>query len=118
MQTKGLAYVMLGAADVDRSAAFYRERLGLTLSARFEDFAFLDAGTVTLALSGELARREGVEGREPLELVFSVESVTAAYDALKTTVSFDNEPRPVNDQNWAVNFSDPDGHSLSFYGPQ
>jgi catechol 2,3-dioxygenase-like lactoylglutathione lyase family enzyme len=118
MQVNGLAYVMLGAADIDRSAQFYCDRLGLTVTGRFGEFAFLDAGAVMLALSAELARSGGSLEREPVELVFSVDSVTAAYDALKATVTFVNEPRPVNEQNWAVNFTDPDGHSLSLYGPQ
>jgi hypothetical protein len=90
----------------------------LTLSGRFEEFAFLDTGTITLALSGELARREDSGGREPVELVFAVESVTGAHGLLKDRVAFVNEPRQVNDANWAVNFSDTDGHALSFYGPR
>lgn len=117
MVTSGLSFVLLGAADVDRSAAFYRDRLGLTLTARFEDFAFLDSGTVTLALSGELARR-GDTVREGVELVFGVESVTKTYEALKGAVAFVNEPRQVNGTNWAVNFNDLDGHALSLYGPR
>ena len=116
--TKDLSFVMLGAANVDRAVEFYRDRLGLTLTGRFEGFAFLDTGTVSLALSGELAQREGAPRREPVELVFSVDSVTRAYEALKDRIEFVNEPRAVNEQNWAVNFNDLDGHALSLYGPQ
>lgn len=117
MLVKGLEYVMLGANDVDRAAKFYVEELGLKISARFEDFAFLEAGGVALALSGELARREG-PNYESCELVFGVASVTAAHRTLKARVKFLNEPRPVNAENWAVSFRDLDGHLLSFYGPQ
>jgi len=115
MHIKNLAFVMLGAADVDRSVAFYRDGLGLTLSGRFEDFAFLDTGSVTLVLTGELAR-SGSASEEGCEVVFAVESVRAAYEALKDRIAFANEPRLVNPQNWAVNFRDPDGHLLSLYG--
>ncbi len=111
-----LSHVMLGASDVDRSASFYRDVLGLTMTARFEDFAFFDAGGITLALNGELA----APGDAPAacELVFSVPSVGIAYAELKERIAFLNEPRVVNGENWAVNFRDPDGHLLSFYGPQ
>jgi len=103
----GLAHVMLGAADVDRALQFYRDLLGIAVQARFEDFAFLKTGATTLVL------RSGVI---PVELVFNVDSVTAAYERLKPRVAFINEPRQVNEQNWAVNFNDPDGHTLSLYG--
>ena len=114
----GLAYVMLGADDIDRSVEFYRDILGLDLTNRFEDFAFWNTGATTLAVSGELSRRRTTTEHEPVELVFSVGSVTAAYDALKARVAFVNEPRQVNEANWAVNFTDPDGHALSLYGPR
>ena len=104
-----LAYVMLGATDVDRSLQFYRDVLGLVMKARFEDFAFLETGSTTLALHVQPV---------PVELVFNVASVTAAFEALKPRIAFVNEPRQVNEQNWAVNFNDPDGHALSFYGPR
>lgn len=117
MLAKGLSFVMLGAADVERAVGFYRDDLGLPVQSRFEGFAFFDTGAVTLAVSEELARR-ATESREGVELVFAVDSVTAAYRALKETIAFVNEPRPVNAENWAVNFNDPDGHALSFYGPQ
>jgi catechol 2,3-dioxygenase-like lactoylglutathione lyase family enzyme len=116
MELKTLSYVMLGAADVERSVEFYRDVLGLKLKARFEDFAFLDTGATTLALSGQLWRHQAVSEREALELVFSVDSVGAAYESLKPRVTFVNEPRQVNEDNWAVNFIDPDGHALSLYG--
>jgi|SRR5579884_1200543 len=115
MHIKNLAFVMLGAANLDRSIGFYRDTLGLTLSARFGDFAFLDTGSVTLILSGELVPADGAQ-REACEVVFAVDSVTQSYEALKDRIAFVNEPRAVNAQNWAVNFRDADGHSLSFYG--
>lgn len=117
MLTKGLAFVMLGAVDVERAVGFYCDDLGLPVQSRFDGFAFLHAGTVTLALSQDLARRAS-EPREGIELVFAVDSVTAAYRTLKDSIAFVNEPRPVNAENWAVNFNDPDGHALSLYGPQ
>ena len=44
--------------------------------------------------------------------------MTQAYEQFKERIAFLNEPRAVNDANWAVNFTDPDGHHCSFYGPE
>jgi catechol 2,3-dioxygenase-like lactoylglutathione lyase family enzyme len=114
MSIKSLAFVMLGSADLDRSIAFYHELLQLPLNARFENFAFFDAGGLTLVLTGELARSNS--GEEGCEVVFGVDSVRSAHSMLRNRITFINEPRPVNAQNWAVNFRDPDGHLLSLYG--
>lgn len=110
-----LSYIMLGVSDLERSAAFYSRVLGLEPAARFEEFISFDTGDVTLMLSGQ-ARWQGKKNEGACELVFGVESVTATFNALNGTVPFMNEPRQVYQENWAVNFQDPDGHLLSFYG--
>jgi catechol 2,3-dioxygenase-like lactoylglutathione lyase family enzyme len=116
MQIQGLKFVMLASTDVERSVALYRDRLQLALTARFEDFAFFDCNGVTLALSGDLAKGKPEAGTA-MEIVFGVPSVTAAFEELrKSGIEFINEPRAVNASAWAVNFNDPDGHLLSFYG--
>ena len=113
-----IGVIMLGVADTEKSVPFYRDRLGLKLSARFEDFAFFDAGSVTLALSGGLARATG-KGAGAVEIVFSVEHIRQAYQALRAAgVEFSGEPRVVSGPNWAANFRDPDGHILSIFGPE
>lgn len=111
-----LAFIMLGSSDLERSIAFYSELLGFRLSGRFGDFAFFQTGETTLALSAELA----APGTSPAshEYVIGVDSVRGAHAALEDRIAFLNEPRVVNGENWAVNFRDPDGHLLSFYGPQ
>jgi catechol 2,3-dioxygenase-like lactoylglutathione lyase family enzyme len=113
-----IGLVMLGIAELEKSVAFYRDRLGLKLSAQFEGFAFLDGGGVTLALSSGLSQALG-KGPGATEIVFSVEHVRTAYDALRSQgVEFLNEPRVVSPGNWAANFHDPDGHLLSVFGPE
>lgn len=111
-----LAFVMLAVDDVDRAAAFYRDVLQIPMTGRFGDFAFFDTGEARLALTSELAGPDGAANGH--ECVFGVASVTQAYGALKGHVEFVNEPRAVNNEAWAVNFRDPDGHLLSLYGPQ
>jgi catechol 2,3-dioxygenase-like lactoylglutathione lyase family enzyme len=113
-----IGVIMLGVADTEKSVPFYRDRLGLKLSARFEEFAFFDAGSVTSALSGGLARATG-KGAGAVEIVFSVEHIRQAYQALRAAgVEFSGEPRVVSGPNWAANFRDPDGHILSIFGPE
>ncbi len=113
-----IGLVMLGVGDLDRSVAFYRDRLGLKLSAQFEGFAFFDGGGVTLVVNTGLAQALG-KGPGDSQVIFSVEHVRAAYDALRSQgVEFVNEPRVVSPGNWAANFHDPDGHLLSVFGPE
>jgi len=109
---------MLGISDLEKSIPFYRDQLGLKLTAQFEGFAFFDAGGVTLALSRGLAQATG-RGAGATEVVFSVEHVRAAYDALRRQgVEFSNEPRVISPGNWGADFRDPDGYILSIFGPE
>ena len=113
-----IGVVMLGVQDLARSAAFYRDTLGLSVQMEIPGFTFLDGGGVTLALSQPLARATG-QAAGATEVVFSVEDVTAAYEALRANgVTFTQAPRNVVGSNWAANFQDPDGHRLSIFGPE
>lgn len=113
MKIDSLKYVMLASSNVERSIEFYRDSLGLALVAHFGNFAFLDCDNVQLVLHEE---RESIGG-DGSEIVFGVSSVGEAFrDLGNAGVAFLNEPRQVNAEAWAVNFRDPDGHLLSFYG--
>ncbi len=109
--------VMLGVTDVERSVTFYTERLGFALRGRFEQFAFLDAGGTTIALSGSLARARA-PGAASVEVVLAVDGVRAGYDALRERgVEFVSAPHTVDGTNDVANFTDPDGHLFTLYGP-
>jgi catechol 2,3-dioxygenase-like lactoylglutathione lyase family enzyme len=111
-----IGVVMLGVQSLGRSISFYRDELGLTLNFQSEGFAFLNAGGVTLCLSEPLAKALG-SAPGAVELVFSVESVREAHQALESrAIRFTREPRVVTGTNWAANFDDPDGHHLSIFG--
>ncbi len=119
MTTSGLAFVMLGSTDVDRSAKFYVEQVGLQVVQRFEGFAFMNAGGTTIVLTSDLGGRISNRTTFASELVFSVPSVRAAYQELRNAgVTLVNEPRAVNAGSWAVTCTDPDGHLISFYGSE
>ncbi|HMD77531.1 MAG TPA: VOC family protein [Terracidiphilus sp.] len=109
--------VMLGVHDATRSLAFYRDKLGLEVQREIPGFKFLNAGAVTLCLSEPAAKVRGqVAGAG--EIVFSVEDVTAAYQALREKgVQFTHEPRSVTPTTRVANFDDPDGNHLSIFGP-
>jgi catechol 2,3-dioxygenase-like lactoylglutathione lyase family enzyme len=108
--------VMLGVEDLERSLAFYRDRLGLSVRNQIPGFAFLDAGAITLVLSEPLAKASESKG-EAVEIVFPVQHVKPAFEALRERgVVFLNEPRNVNGPFWAANFHDPDDHLLSIFG--
>jgi catechol 2,3-dioxygenase-like lactoylglutathione lyase family enzyme len=112
-----VSVVMLGVHDVTRALAFYRDKLGLEVQREIPGFAFLNAGAVTLCLSEPAAKVRGqVAGAG--EVVFSVEDVTAAYQALLGKgVQFTHEPRNITPTMRVANFDDPDGNHLSIYGP-
>jgi catechol 2,3-dioxygenase-like lactoylglutathione lyase family enzyme len=118
MKLDKIGLIMLGTKDLERSLAFYRDRLGLTVQTEIPGFAFLDGGGVRLALSEEIARvSEHTAGAT--EVVFLVEGVRAAFEGLQGQgVEFTREPRAVAGPMWAANFNDPDGHRLSIFGAE
>jgi len=110
--------ILLGTKSAGKTIPFYRDLLGLPLTAHFEGFAFFNAGSVTLALSEGLARALPQLGGA-MEIVFAVDGVREAYQALRSRgVQFHIEPRQVAGPNWAANFDDPDGNHLSVFGPE
>jgi catechol 2,3-dioxygenase-like lactoylglutathione lyase family enzyme len=114
-----IGIVMLGVQQMEQSMTFYRDKLGLVFKGQNEGFAFLDGGGVTLCLSEPLARASGGQMSGAVEVVFSVEDVRAAHQALAARgVKFTHEPRNVTGPLWAANFDDPDGHHLSIFGPE
>ena len=112
-----ISIVMLGTKDVAQSLAFYQDLLGLEVRSQIPGFAFLNAGPVTLCLSEALAGASGPNVSGATEVVFSVDSVQGAFDALKAKgVTFMHDPRNVTGTFWAANFNDPDWHKLSVFG--
>lgn len=113
-----ISIVMLGASDMARSIAFYRDKLGLQLTSQNPDFAFFDAGGTTLALSRAHAQHSSsIIGAT--EVVFGVDGVKAEYEKLKNQgVNFVGTPHDVpGGEEWTASFTDPDGHLLSIFGP-
>ena len=112
-----VSVVMLGVQDVTRALVFYRDKLGLEVQREIPGIAFVKAGAITLCLSEPAAKVRGqVAGAG--EIVFAVDDVTAAYQALRGKgVQFTHEPRSVTPTTRVANFDDPDGNHLSIFGP-
>lgn len=113
----GIGNIMLAVRDLDRSLAFYRDALGLEVRFASDEFAFLQAGGVTLCLRH--APDVGPAGDERrVELVFDVKDIHEAHQLLQARgIAFRIEPRVVTGSMWATDFRDPDGHVLSIFGP-
>ena len=113
-----IGIVKLGVTDMRRSVAFYRDRVGLAVQFGSDEFTFLDADGVTLALQAHPTLPPPDDG-ERTEIVFAVEDIDAAYQALFARgVSFRVAPRVVTGDRLAADFRDPDGHVLSIFGPR
>jgi predicted enzyme related to lactoylglutathione lyase len=103
---------------VAKSAPFYRDAVGLELKSQHEGLAFFSLSGITLMLNGSL-KRAGSPLAGATEIVFAVESVTAAYDLLAGRgCHFVNRPRELTAGSWGATFTDPDGHYLTVFGPQ
>ena len=111
-----VSMVMLGVQDVSRALGIYRDKLGLEVQRALPGFAFLSAGTISLCLSEPAAKMRGAVAGAG-EVVFSVEDVAAAYEALRAKgVQFTHPPRCVSPTTWLANFDDPDGNHFSISG--
>lgn len=113
-----VSHVILRVSDMDRSLAFYRDQVGLTVLAQSAEFSFLDAGTIRLALN---TVPDVGPDTSATEIVLEVDDVQTAYDELVSRgVPFEIEPRPVVEAEGrslhAAHFRDPDGHVASITG--
>jgi catechol 2,3-dioxygenase-like lactoylglutathione lyase family enzyme len=115
--------VILRVSDLDRSTAFYRDRVGLTLQSLNEEFAVFDAGGMVLMLEHlpkpPSSPSAGLAAFT--EIVLESGDVLALHAAMQARgVPFKREPRAVTSDDtrvmYAADFRDPDGHVLSIAG--
>ena len=110
--------LMLGVENLEKSVAFYRDVVGVSPKSQIEQFAFLDAGDMTLVLSQSLGR--AIQPRAgAMQAIFAATSVRKAHQELHARgANFINDPNEVSPGSWAATFRDPDGHMLTVYGPE
>ncbi len=110
--------IILRTNDLDRLVGFWSEMVGLPLLGRFEAFAFLDAGSIQLALNQV---DDAIEDHSMTEVVLEVDDVNSSFEDMAARgVPFEIEPRVVTSDGsrdlLAAHFYDPDGHAASITG--
>ena len=110
---------MVTVSDMDRSARFYRDTLGLKLRFQSPDWTEFDMGSTTLALHGGGAPappqgKEQYAGRASIG--FNVENVDRVFEELKSkSVRVVMPPtQPAGEGIRLAVFLDPDGLPISF----
>lgn len=109
----GLNHITLAVSNLDRSLAFYRDLLGCTVRAVWENGAYLEAGSLWLCLSHDEHTRTSPHA-DYTHIAFSVsaDDFAAMSERLKaeTVIWKDNESEGAS-----TYFLDPDGHKLEVH---
>ncbi|HEY5685771.1 MAG TPA: VOC family protein [Acidimicrobiia bacterium] len=106
-----VASIILRTADVDRSTAFWSERVGLEVAGQVPGFTFLDGGSISIVLSAI----DSVTDESLTEVVFGSEDVRETYQTLADRgVPFEADLRTIMSRDGrdllGAHFRDPDGH--------
>lgn len=105
-----LAYVNVAVSDLDRSVAFFRDRIGLAL--KFSDAEFGYAEFDTPGAGFALARDPAAAGRHT-GIGFAVEDLDAAHARLaEAGVEFTRPPTHEPWGGYMAIFADPDGNTF------
>ena len=109
----GLKHITLAVADVQRSVMFYRDVLGCSLRALWNDGAYLDAGTLWLCLSlDDLVRTSP----HPDYTHFAFSVPEAAFAEISARLREACQVWKDNSSEGAsIYFLDPDGHRLEVH---
>lgn len=111
-----VSIIVLGVTNLSTSIAFYRDKLGLPIVNQTANLAMVSASSVTLMLSENLGRAIK-PATSSVEIVFPLESVSAAHDLLiQKGCEFTGLPREVAPGSFAATLRDPDGHMLTLFG--
>ena len=121
IQLKQLDYVIIYVSDMQRSVAFYRDTLGLTLKFTSPGWTEFVAGTTTIALhvvgsqGEESIDRESLPPAGQAQIGFMVDDLEATYEALKAQkdVVFSLPPKTQNSGARLAVLHDPDGLGIT-----
>jgi predicted enzyme related to lactoylglutathione lyase len=106
-----LGTVMIGVADVDRSAAFYGDVLGLEIERHGSEWAQADAGGTVIGLH----RSDNVQTAGAFALIFDVEDVGESFRAVTgrgAEVVEEPHEQPYGE---IATVRDPDGYSVQLF---
>jgi catechol 2,3-dioxygenase-like lactoylglutathione lyase family enzyme len=111
-----ISIIVLGVTNVTTSVEFYRGKLSLPITNQTANSALVSASSVTLMLSENLGRAVK-PATSSIEIVFPVESVSAAHGLLaQKGCEFMGMPREVSPGSFAATLKDPDGHMFTLFG--
>ena len=114
-----LSQVSLPVRDLERSVAFYRDVLGLTLSARDGEIAVFDLPNAQLILQGGV--EDAPNPTDTPALTFEAGGLPWIGDTLEGRgIRFDGEPSVLDERKGSqlqlLTFGDPDGNLLGLQG--
>lgn len=115
METRisGINHITLAVSDVERSVRFYRDILGCTLRATWDDGADLEAGELWLCLSRDDAVRTRPHP-DYTHICFSI--AEEDYDRLSQRLNAEATIwRDNRSEGASTYFLDPDGHKLEIH---
>lgn len=111
---EGFNHLTLTVEDLDRSVAFYRDLLGMRLTARWDSGAYLEAGTLWLCLSsadsGQALPADGYT-----HYAFTLSASAFAPFAAQLRSSGVREWRSNRSEGDSLYVLDPDGHRLEIH---
>ena len=106
----GLNHLTLSVRDLDRSAVFYRDTLGLRLHARWDRGAYLSAGDLWLCLSLDAGAAISAGGYT--HYAFSISQHDFPSFAARLRTAGVAEWQQNSSAGNSLDFLDPDGHRL------
>ena len=118
-----LAVVLLLSSDPGRTAAFYRDLIGLDLQAEEHDGRHMHyaaaTGTVyfTIQFSGDFPGPPPATGRDSLQLCFAVPDLTAFLEHLHNHGVEPLHPPRAFEHTTFITLRDPDGRTLRVMTP-
>jgi lactoylglutathione lyase len=119
LKVSTVSYAIVYVKNAQQSLAFYRDVLGLKVKVDSPDWVELETGATTVALHSEDRNKPITRGNNTV-LVFTVEDVFAAHEALKAAGARVTEaPKVVCETptgtGYSLEFVDADGNLLSLY---
>jgi catechol 2,3-dioxygenase-like lactoylglutathione lyase family enzyme len=109
----GLNHLTFAVSDLERSMAFYTGLLGFSVRMHGPSSAYLQAGTLWLALVLEAAERGG-PARGYSHAAFSV-TASEMPRLVNTLMKAGVRPWQESDRSDSFYFADPDGHKLELH---
>jgi lactoylglutathione lyase len=113
-----LSYAIVYVKDTKKALEFYTNVLGFKVKVNAPDWVEFETGATTVALHGDTELKE--QGRNTTVLVFPVENIDEAHEALKNSgAKVIKAPHQVcetpDGYGYSCDFEDVEGNLLSLY---